>query len=110
MRKGTAFVCSTLLPHEPVACGICGAPSDSVEYNFFSNTGSLAQLSTLDGSRLHRIREHNELFPDDIKSFLLQLNSNGSSTSYTSRAGITIHYSFRLTTVLIVTKYNNNHH
>jgi len=70
MQRKVPFVCSELSQRHSSPCPECKKDFPAVEYLFFKD-GAMLQIATIDGLRLHRIREHGESFPDDIKRFLL---------------------------------------
>jgi len=87
MQRKVPFVTSELMRHKS-PCLECNKEFPAVEYLFFKD-GSLLQLAGIDGVRLHRIREHGEKFPEDIKRFLLNVH-HGVSEDRVERPASTI--------------------
>jgi len=65
MQRKVPFVCSEVTRHVS-PCPECKKDFTAVDYLFFKD-GAMLQLASIDGARLHRIREHGESFPDDVK-------------------------------------------
>jgi len=74
MQRKVPFVCSEVIRHVS-PCPECKKDFTAVDYLFFKD-GAMLQLASIDGALLHRIREHGESFPEDVKRVLLNI-SNG---------------------------------
>jgi len=73
MQKKIPFVCSEVTRHVS-PCPECKKDFTAVDYLFFKD-GAMLQLASIDGARLHRIREHGESFPDDVKRVLMNIRA-----------------------------------
>jgi len=87
MQRKVPFITSEFVRHKS-PCPECNREFPAVDYLFFKD-GSLLQLAGIDGLRLHRIREHGENFPEDIKRFLFNVH-HGVSEDRAERPASTI--------------------
>jgi len=72
MQRKVPFVCSEVTRHIS-PCPECTKEFTAVDYLFFKD-GAMLQSASIDGARLHRIKEHGESFPEDVKSVLLNIH------------------------------------
>jgi len=77
LTKASPFVCSELLRRES-SCSVCKRELTALDYEFFSN-GVKLQLG-IDGMTLHKVREHSEHWPDEIRDFLIDVKEGNDPT------------------------------
>jgi len=73
LQKKIPFLLSEILSEEKSFCSECNSELSALEYGFYKDGASL-QEATIDGISLHRIREHDGEFPDDVKRVLINIH------------------------------------
>jgi len=74
LNKKSAFVRSEVLRHDST-CMICKQEFQNLDYDFYKD--GVKVNATVDLLTIHRVREHGEDFPADVRDFLSELHLPG---------------------------------